>query len=63
MKPASKPNPKRNPTRHTPRTTEDFLRWLQKQDRGNGRVVEGPGVPIDPTPSRALMIWADDGGA
>jgi len=39
------------------------LRWLREKDGGKGQAAEEHSVPADRVTSRALMDWADDGGA
>lgn len=63
MKSASKLNQPDGSARRTYKTKEDFLRWLREKDRGKGQAAEEKGVPADRANSRALMDWADDGGA
>jgi hypothetical protein len=62
MKPVNKLSQPRRPARRTRKTKEDFLRWLQKR-RGSKPAVETQGAPANRAASRALMVWADDGGA
>jgi hypothetical protein len=63
MKPVNRLTQQGRSARPTHRTKEDFLRWLREQGRGQEAAAEEPGVPADHPPSRALMDWADDGGA
>lgn len=41
----------------------DFLRWCGEQDALKKRAAEEAITQVDDAMSRALMIWADDGGA
>jgi hypothetical protein len=64
MRPVNRLTQQGRSARPTHRTKEDFLRWLREQDRGQGTAAaEEPGVSADLANSRALMVWADDGGA
>jgi hypothetical protein len=40
------------------KTKEDFLRWLARKKKTAVPEVN----PVNPSPTEALMVWADDGG-
>jgi hypothetical protein len=54
-KSGKKPKRKSTPVRRTHKTKDDFMRWLRKRD-AHKRQTER-------TLAKALMVWADDGGA
>ena len=51
--------------RHTYKikTKDDFLRWLREKNALNKKVAEEQIAQADRAISKALMVWADDGGA
>ena len=49
--------------RQTYKTRDDFLRWLRKKDAGQKELAQDGTTQPDRATSRALMVWADDGGA
>lgn len=55
MKSGNKPKRKNTPVRRTHKTKDDFMRWLRKQDVHKRQTER--------TLAKALMVWADDGGA
>ena len=59
MKPEDKP---KRETIRVRKTKEDFLRWLRKKNALKKQAAEEQVGQADPAPSRALMVWADDGG-
>jgi hypothetical protein len=44
------------------KTAADFMRWCGEQDALKKRAAEEATTPVDDAMSRALMVWADDGG-
>ena len=48
--------------RSTYKTKEDFLHWLRKKTALKKQAEEERIRQADPAISRALMVWADDGG-
>lgn len=45
------------------KTKDDFLRWLKKQNAHKKQMLEKQIAQDALAISRALMVWADDGGA
>lgn len=45
------------------KTAADFMRWCREQDALNKQAAEEAITQADHAISRALMVWADDGGA
>ena len=62
MKPEDKSKRQIIRGRRTHKTKEDFLRWLRKKNALKKQAAEEQIRQADPTTSRALMVWADDGG-
>ena len=44
-------------------TAADFMRWCREKDALNKQAAEEAIAQADHAISRALMVWADDGGA
>jgi hypothetical protein len=63
MKPEDKSKRQAAQARHTYKTKEDFLRWLREKDAGKKQAAQEEAPQADSANSRALMVWADDGGA
>jgi len=49
--------------RSTYKTKDDFLRWLKKRNAHKKQTLEEQISQDTRAISRALMVWADDGGA
>ena len=47
---------------YTYKTKDDFLRWWREQDARKKQAAEEQITQDDRAISRALMVWADDGG-
>jgi DNA-binding NarL/FixJ family response regulator len=62
MKPEDKSKRQIIRGRRTHKTKEDFLRWLRKKNALKKQAAEEQIRQADPATSRALMVWADDGG-
>lgn len=62
MRPENEPKRKTIQRRQTYKTKDDFMRWLKKQDAFKKQAAEEQIRQTDPATSRALMVWADDGG-
>lgn len=54
MKAKRKPKQQSTNVRQNQKTKEDFMRWWREQDARKKQAAAH---------SRALMVWADDGGA
>lgn len=61
MKPVNKLK-QPQPARRTHKTKDDFLRWLRKQKDLKKQAGEEKFTQAARATSRALMVWADDGG-
>ena len=63
MKPVDKSNRDAARARQSFKTKDDFLRWLRKKNPRQKRLAQDDVTQADHVTSRALMVWADDGGA
>lgn len=63
MKPVDKSNRDAAQARHPYKTKNDFLRWLREQGARHKQVTQTELTQADYSISRALMVWADDGGS
>lgn len=61
MKPVNKLK-QPQPARRTHKTKDDFLQWLRKRDALKNQAAEEQKTKAARAASRALMVWADDGG-
>jgi hypothetical protein len=63
MKPVNKSNRDAAQARQTYKTKDDFLRWLREKNARQKRLAQKEITQVGRATSRALMVWADDGGA
>jgi hypothetical protein len=63
MKPKSKLKRQVPNVHYTYKTKDDFMRWWREQDARKRQVAQEKIAQVASAHSRALMIWADDGGA
>jgi hypothetical protein len=62
MKPQIKLKQKNAPFHHTPKTKDDFVRWLKEKRALKDKKTEKQLAITRRDLSQALMVWADDGG-
>lgn len=63
MKPKIKLKRKNTHFHHTPKTKDDFVRWLKEKRALKEQSTEKQIAISRRDISQALMVWADDGGA
>lgn len=63
MKPMDKSNRDAAQARHPYKTKDDFLRWLREKNARQKQLAQDEITQAGRAISRALMVWADDGGA
>ena len=62
MKPKIKLRRKNIHIHHTPKTKDDFVRWLKEKHALKKQPAEKQITNTRRDISQALMVWADDGG-
>ena len=62
MKPKIKLKRKNTHFHHTPKTKDDFVRWLTEKRVLKEQTIERQIASTRHDISQALMVWADDGG-
>jgi hypothetical protein len=63
MSPEDKSTRVAGQSRRSYKTSDDYLRWLREKNARQDQLAQEEINQTDPTISKALMVWADDGGA
>ncbi len=63
MRPSDKLKRQAVSARYVKKTAADFMRWYKEKDTPNKQAEKEAITQADHANSRALMVWADDGGA